>query len=76
VLDQPGRRAAYPLNDGSIFLMIHFSDLARSNNCFSQTVRLDAEGFTDLFGARWRKMGPAGQASLPPSFPEPSASPE
>ena len=50
-----GQWAGYSLPDGSIFLMIHFSDLSRSNNCFSQTVRLSPQGFTDALGANWQR---------------------
>jgi hypothetical protein len=51
-----GQWAAYSLNDGTIFLMIHFSDLSRSNNCFSQTIRLGNGGFSDTAGGSWRRV--------------------
>lgn len=51
-----GLWAAYQQQDGTIFLMVHFSDLSRSNNCFSQTVRVDRQGFTDTYGGNWRRM--------------------
>lgn len=51
-----GEWAAYSLNDGSVFLMIHFSDLSRSNSCFSQTIRLGNGGFSDTAGGNWRRV--------------------
>jgi hypothetical protein len=51
-----GLWAAYQQPDGTIFLMVHFSDLARSNNCFSQTVQLQNGGFVDNLGGRWRRV--------------------
>jgi hypothetical protein len=51
-----GLWAGYQQPDGMIFLMVHFSDLSRSNNCFSQTVRADARGFTDTYGGSWQKV--------------------
>jgi len=51
-----GQWAGYQLPDGSIFLMIHFSDLARSNTCFSQTIRLGNGGFVDSGGGNWRRV--------------------
>jgi hypothetical protein len=52
-----GLWAAYPLDDGTIFLMIHFSDLARSNTCFSQTVKLVDGGIYDVSGGMaWRRV--------------------
>ena len=51
-----GQWAAYAQQDGTIFLMIHFSDLSRSNNCFSQTVRVSRGGFTDEYGSTWRRV--------------------
>ncbi|MEO8756742.1 MAG: hypothetical protein ABI398_03160 [Devosia sp.] len=50
-----GQWAGYSLPDGTIFLMIHFSDLSRSNNCFSQTVQLGPHGFTDSIGGNWQR---------------------
>jgi hypothetical protein len=40
-----GQWAGYRLADGSVFLMIHFSDLVRSNTCFSQTIQPANGGF-------------------------------
>ena len=51
-----GLWAGYQLPDGSIFLMIHFSDLSRSNNCFSQTIRLGNGGFADMGGGSWQRV--------------------
>ena len=51
-----GQWAAYPLRDGTVFLMIHFSDLSRSNNCFSQTIRASRGGFTDSLGGSWQRV--------------------
>jgi hypothetical protein len=51
-----GQWAAYQQQDGTIFLMIHFSDLARYNNCFSQTLQLQNGGFTDTSGGNWQKV--------------------
>jgi hypothetical protein len=51
-----GEWAGYTLQDGSIFLMIHFSDLARTDNCFSQTLRLGGQGFSDTGGGNWRRV--------------------
>ena len=51
-----GLWAAYQQPDGAIFLMVHFSDLSRSNNCFSQTIRLGAGGFTDTYGGTWQRV--------------------
>ena len=51
-----GQWAAYGLNDGSVFLMIHFSDLSRSNTCFSQTIRLGNGGFVDAGSGNWRRV--------------------
>ncbi len=51
-----GLWAAYQQQDGTIFLMVHFSDLACSNNCFSQTVQLQNGGFTDTLGGSWRRV--------------------
>jgi len=51
-----GLWAAYGLNDGSIFLMIHFSDLSRSNTCFSQTIRLGNGGFSDAGSGAWQRV--------------------
>ena len=51
-----GLWAGYQLPDGSIFLMIHFSDLARSNTCFSQTLRPRNGGFFDIAGGmNWQR---------------------
>jgi hypothetical protein len=51
-----GQWAAYPQADGTIFVMIHFSDLNHSNNCVSQTVRrVDAQGYSDEYGS-WRRV--------------------
>lgn len=52
-----GLWAGYQLPDGSIFLMIHFSDLVRSNTCFSQTLKPANGGFYDVFGAMsWQRV--------------------
>ena len=51
-----GQWAAYTLDDGTIFLMIHFSDLSRTNTCFSQTIRLGNGGFVDSGGGNWRRV--------------------
>ena len=51
-----GQWAAYEQRDGSIFLMVHFSDLARTNACFSQTVQLSPRGFTDSAGGNWQRV--------------------
>jgi len=51
-----GQWAAYQQADGTIFVMIHFSDLNRSNTCVSQTVtRVDAQGYADEYGS-WRRV--------------------
>ena len=51
-----GQWAGYQLPDGSIFLMIHFSDLVRSNTCFSQTLKPFAGGFYDVGGGmNWQR---------------------
>ncbi|HVY51346.1 MAG TPA: hypothetical protein VHA07_07255 [Devosia sp.] len=51
-----GQWAAYQQADGSIFVMIHFSDLSRYNNCFSQTLRLGQGGFVDDSGVSWSRV--------------------
>lgn len=51
-----GEWAAYPQADGSIFVMIHFSDLSRYNNCFSQIVRFTQAGFVDNSGTSWQRV--------------------
>lgn len=51
-----GNWAAYQQGDGSVFLMIHFSDLSRSNNCFSQNVQRSRGGFTDALGQFWQQV--------------------
>ena len=51
-----GAWAAYQQQDGTIFLMVHFSDLARYNNCFSQTIRLGNGGFSDTAGGNWQRV--------------------
>lgn len=50
-----GQWAAYQQPDGTIFLMIHFSDLARTDNCFSQTVMFSGPNFTDTLGTTWQR---------------------
>lgn len=51
-----GLWAGYQLPDGSIFLMIHFSDLMRSNTCFSQTIQLTNGGIYDVMGGMsWQR---------------------
>lgn len=51
-----GMWAAYQQQDGTIFLMVHFSDVARYNNCFSQTLQLQNGGFVDTLGGSWRRV--------------------
>ena len=49
---------AYQLQNGSVFLMIHFSDLIRSNTCFSQTLKPFSGGFFDVYGdMNWQRTG-------------------
>jgi hypothetical protein len=36
--------------------MIHFSDLNRTNNCVSQTIRFEGNGFVDNSGTRWQRV--------------------
>lgn len=50
-----GLWAGYQQADGTIFLMVHFSDAARSNNCFSQTLQLQGGAFIDSLGGRWQR---------------------
>lgn len=52
-----GQWAAYAQQDGSVFLMVHFSDLSRSNSCFSQTIRANGRGFVDEYGMGWQRSG-------------------
>ncbi len=51
-----GMWAGYQQPDGTIFLMIHFSDVARYNNCFSQTLQLRDGGFIDTLGGAWQRV--------------------
>ena len=51
-----GLWAGYRQADGTIFLMVHFSDAARSNACFSQTIQLDNRGFRDAVGGNWQRV--------------------
>ena len=51
-----GLWAGYRQADGTIFLMVHFSDLARSNACFSQTIQLSNRGFRDAIGGNWQRV--------------------
>lgn len=50
-----GQWAAYQQADGSVFAMIHFSDLSRTNNCFSQTLRFSGGTMVDEYGMRWQR---------------------
>jgi hypothetical protein len=51
-----GEWAAFTQADGTVFAMIHFSDLSRSNACFSQTLRLSNGGMMDEYGIRWQRV--------------------
>lgn len=51
-----GQWAGYMQSDGSMFVMVHFSDLSRTNNCFSQTIRPADAGFVDNSGISWRRV--------------------
>ena len=51
-----GQWAAFAQRDGSIFAMVHFSDLSRTNTCFSQTLRPQNGGFVDEYGVAWRRV--------------------
>lgn len=51
-----GQWAGYLQSDGSMFVMVHFSDLSRTNNCFSQTIRSAQGGFIDESGVSWQRV--------------------
>ena len=51
-----GQWAGYMQPDGTMFVMVHFSDLSRTNNCFSQTIQPVQGGFVDNSGISWRRV--------------------
>jgi hypothetical protein len=51
-----GQWAAFAQPDGTVFAMIHFSDLSRYNNCFSQTMRFGPGGFVNNSGVSWQRV--------------------
>jgi hypothetical protein len=51
-----GQWAGYMQPDGSMFIMVHFSDFSRYNNCFSQTIQPAQGGFIDNSGISWRRV--------------------
>ena len=51
-----GAWTAHGQQDGSIYVMVDFSDLVRSSQCFSQTIMLQNGGYQSLGGAFWRKV--------------------
>lgn len=51
-----GQWAGYQQADGTVFLMIHFSDLARTNTCVSQTVKFRGRQMMDEYGMVWQRV--------------------
>lgn len=50
-----GSWTAHQQPDGSIFVMVNFSDMVRTSQCFSDTVAIGNGGFQSISGAFWRR---------------------
>jgi hypothetical protein len=51
-----GRWAGVPQGDGSIYIMVNFTDLIRQSACFSWVGRLNGTVFSTNDGASWQKV--------------------